>query len=47
MKELYLKFLENGLCENCGSQQCDQFPEWVSGCQKWKKILEQWVKEIN
>lgn len=47
MKELYLEFLESGLCENCGSQRCNQSPEWVSGCQKWKEFLEQRTKEMN
>ena len=47
MKELYLEFLESCLCEGCGSQRCDQSPEWVSGCQKWKNFLERRVKEMN
>ena len=47
MKELYLEFLESGLCKNCGSQRCDQSPKWVSGCQKWKEFLEQRTKEMN
>jgi len=47
MKELYLEFLESGLCDCCGSQHCDQSPEWVSGCQKWKEFLEKKLKELD
>lgn len=47
MKELYLEFLESSLCENCGSQRCDQSPEWVSGCELWKNFLEEKLRNID
>lgn len=47
MEKLYLEFLESGLCENCGSQRCDQSPEWVSGCPKWKEFFEQHIKNLD
>ncbi len=47
MKDLYLDFLESGACECCGSQRCDQSPEWISGCQKWKEFLEQQTKQSD
>lgn len=45
MERLYLEFLESDICNNCGSQRCDQSIEWVDGCPKWKEFLNQHTKE--
>lgn len=35
----YSNFLKSGACDACGSQRCDGSPEWVSGCEKFKRFV--------
>lgn len=35
----YIEFKLSGACELCGSQRCDGSPEFVAGCDKYKRFV--------
>lgn len=36
-KEVLLEKFKTAHCSTCGSQRCDGSPEWMEGCEKWRK----------
>ena len=47
MDKLYQEFLDTKVCIGCGSQRCEQTPEWIEGCSKWKEFLSKHIRDIN
>ena len=35
--EVNLEAFRKQYCSTCGSQRCDGSPEWMEGCEKWRK----------
>jgi hypothetical protein len=35
--EVQLEIFRKQHCTTCGSQRCDGSPEWMEGCEKWRK----------